>query len=117
MPNLHKAITEAWAQPPRASILHPTRLFKAQDGEPRMLPLNINGDPEYATVVMTVDRMHDDAGDHVDRSKMMSTRTPEDMLRGLAAYYGDQALLKECSSLIDECADIDVIYAYRPARK
>jgi hypothetical protein len=82
-----------------------------------MLPLNTNGDPEYATVVMTVDRTHDDAGIHVDRSKMMSTRTPEDMLRGLGSYYGDGASLAECSGLIDKCAAIDVIYAYRPKKK
>ena len=82
-----------------------------------MLPLNTNGDPEYATVVMTVDRTHDAAGIHVDRSKMMSTRTPEEMLRGLADYYGDEALMSEWGDLINDCAEIDVIYAYRPARK
>jgi hypothetical protein len=82
-----------------------------------MLPLNTNGDPEYATVVITVDRTHDDPNAHVDRSKLMSTRTPEGMLEGLAAFYGDTTLMKDYGDVVRECADIDIVYVYRPRRK
>lgn len=82
-----------------------------------MLALNTNGDPEYATVVLTVDRTHDEPDAHVDRSKMMSTRTPEAMLEGLAAFYGDVTLASDHGDVLRECADIDIVYVYRPPQK
>ncbi|HEX5008407.1 MAG TPA: hypothetical protein VFV70_14940 [Hyphomonadaceae bacterium] len=82
-----------------------------------MLPLNTKGDPEYATVVITADRIRDEPEAHIDRAKMMSTRSPEEILEGLAAFYRDTEFADQHRESIRECGDIDVIYVYRPSTR
>lgn len=83
-----------------------------------MLPININGDPEYATVVLTLKRGIPAVStvEHVALTSSKSTREPEEEVVYLASANGETGLISGSRGrrLLIEGARQDAVYIYRP---
>lgn len=84
-----------------------------------MLPKNAQGDPEYASIVLTLDGSPPHDGEHIIQKSVKSTQTPEESVVALFHYYNEGALSLRGDHLdmLHKGAQTDTVYMYTPPTK